>query len=288
MGRPAQPGIAFLVVKQRLPVFEQQHMHMHTAPRFLINRFRKEGSCLALLRRHIFNNIFDNHGIVCHSRHIRQLYLYFHLSGPTYFMMMIFYFNAPIFHHHTHPAAQIIAHILWRRHMITTLIRHLIPVVACCIQAAVPVRLPCVNPVPALLRRYLITGAVKQIKFKFGPDYHPIRNTAFLHIFHCPQAYILRILVKRLVFPFPYRAYIPTHRQCGNRRKRIHIRGFRIRQKNHIALFNRGISIIRAVKSNAIGEGILPETLHGNRNMPPSAVDIRHLKVYHTDLFLFT
>ena len=160
-------------------------MHMQTASCFLINGFRQECCCLSLSRRHIFYNIFGNHRIIRHRRHIRKFYFYFHLSRAAYLMVMIFYLNSPVFHHHTHPAAQIISYILRRRYMISAFAGYFITVIARHFQIAVPISLSGIHPISATLWRYFKTGAVKQIKLKLRSDYHLICNAALFHIFHC-------------------------------------------------------------------------------------------------------
>ena len=202
---------------------------MHTVARFFVNWLWQEGGCFALLSRHIFDNVFNDHGIVRHCRHIRQFYFYFHLARSAYLMMVVFYLDSPVLHHHTHAASQIISYILGRRHMVAAFVRHFIAVISRRVKTAVPVRLFGVDPVSALMRAYLITGAVKKIKFKFRSDYHPVCNSTFLHILHCPQAYIFGILVKGFVFPFSDSTNIAAHGQRGDCSERIHISGIRIR-----------------------------------------------------------
>ena len=164
---------------------------------------------------------------------------------------------------------------------------HFITIVPRSFQRAVPLCLSCVDPVSALFRRHFIARIVKQIKFKLRSDDHTVCNAAFFHILHSPQAYILGILVKRLIFPLPDGTHIAAHGQCGHLRKRIHISSIRIWQKYHIAFLNGSIAVIRTVKTNSIGKSILSETFHRNRNVPPAAVNVRHLEINHANLFFF-
>ena len=263
---------------------------MQSASCFLIDRFGQECCRFAFLCRHIFDDIFDNHRIIRHCRHIRKLYFDLHLSRAAYFMMMIFYFDAPVFHHHTHTAAQIVPYILRSRYVIAAFIRHFISVIsrAELVQTAVPIRLSRIDTVPAPLRRHFETRFVKQIELEFGPNDHFIGNAAFLHIFHRAQTDIFRVLVKRFVFIFPDRTHITAHRQCRHFRKRIHICGIRVRKKYHIAFLDRRIPVIRTVKSDSVSKRALSEPLYGNRNVTPPSVNIRHLKIDHTNIFLLT
>ncbi len=202
-------------------------------------------------------------------------------------MVMVLDFDSPVLHHHAHPAAHVISHILGRGYMVAALAVNLIPIVSRRIQTAVPVCLFRIDPVTALLGGNLKARAVKQIKLKFRPDHHPVRDASFLHIFYCTQAHILRILVKGLIFPFPDRAYIAAHGQGGNRCERIYISRICVRQKYHIALLNRRVSIIRTVKPDPVNKHILIKPLYGNRDMPPPPINIRHFKINHANLFLF-
>ncbi len=171
--------------------------------------------------------------------------------------------------------------------MIPAVIGHLIPVIPGRIKAGVPVGLLRVNPVAALPWRHLKTGAVKQIKLKLRPDHHPVRNPALLHILDRPQAHVLRILVKRLVLVLADGADITAHRKRRNLGKRINICRIRIGQKYHIAFFHRRKPVIRTVKADALRKRIFPKPFHGNRNVPPASVDIRHLKIDHADMVFF-
>ena len=85
---------------------------MKPAACLLINGLGQESSRFSLLCCHILNNIFGNHGIVRHLRHIRKLHLNFHLPGAAYLMVMVLHLNPPVLHHHAHTAAQVIAYIL--------------------------------------------------------------------------------------------------------------------------------------------------------------------------------
>ena len=202
---------------------------MHTASCLLINGFWQESRGFSLRGCHIFNDILDNHRIVCHFRHIRQLHFDLHLTGATYLVMMVFYPDSPVFHHHTDAAAQVISHILRSCHMVSTLTWYFISIVTLCVQAAIPVRLSRVNPVSALSGCHFIAGTVKQIELELRSDHHPVRNALFLHIFYCPKAHIFRVLIKRPIFALSNRTHIAAHRQCRHFCKRIHIGRIRVR-----------------------------------------------------------
>ena len=171
--------------------------------------------------------------------------------------------------------------------MVPPFIGHFIAIISRSVKAAVPIRLPGVNAVSALLRRNLIAHIVKKIKFKFRPDYHSVRNPGFFHIRYCTQADIFRILVKRPVPAFPNGAYIAAHGKGGDLCKGIYICSVRIGQKDHITLFHRRIPIIGTVKTNTIGKRIFPKALHRDCNVPPAAVNVRHLKINHANLLFF-
>ena len=65
-----------------------------------------------------------------------------------------------------------------------------------------------------------------------------------------PQAHVSGILVKGAVL-LPDDADVPAHGQGGNLRKRVHHRGLRVRDKDHIALLHRGVPVVGAVKADA-------------------------------------
>ncbi len=168
--------------------------------------------------------------------------------------------------------------------MVAPFVRHLIAVIACRLQTAVPRSLPGIDPVSALLRPHRIPRAVKQIKLKLRPDQHPVRNARPAHVCLRAQTDIFGILVKGLILPFSDHAHVSAHGQRGDLRKGIHIGRFRIRQKNHVAFLNRRIAVIGAVKPDSLDKSIFPEPFHRNRNMPPPSVDIRHFKINHPNL----
>ena len=288
MSRPAQSRIALLVIEQRLPVLHKQHMYMHSAARLLIDGLGQERGCFSLFGRQILDNIFDNHGIVSHSGHVGQLHLDLHLAGASHLMVVVFHPDAPVLHHHAHSAAQVVSHILRRRHMIAPLVRHLVAVVSRTVQTVVPVRLSGVDSVSALSGRHLKAGAVKQIELEFRPYDHTVRNAALLHVLYRPKAHVLWILIKGLVLPLADGAYVSAHGQGGNLRKGIHIGRIRIRQEHHVAFLNGRVSVVGTVEADAVGEGILPEPFHRNGDMPPASIDISHLKIDHADLLFLT
>ncbi len=161
MGRTAQARIPIFIIKQGLPILEEQHMDMHAAARFLVNRLGQERGRLPLLGCHVLDNIFDNHCIIRHIRHVGELHLNLHLPRPTDLMMMVLYWDPPVLNHHADFAAQAVSHVKRSGDMVAAVIGHLEAVIPWGIQAAVPFCLPGVNPVAALLGRHLKTGAVK-------------------------------------------------------------------------------------------------------------------------------
>ena len=168
--------------------------------------------------------------------------------------------------------------------MVSALVRHFIAIVARRVQAVVPVRLSGVNAVAALSGRHLKAGAVKEVEFKFRPDDHSVRNSVIFHIMNRTQGHVFRVLVEGLIFALSYGAHIAAHGQGRDGGEGVHTGGIRVRKEHHVAFFNGGIAIVGAVEADAVGEGVLAETLHRNGDVPPAAVDVRHLEIDHADL----
>ncbi len=284
MGRPAQPRIPLLVIEQGQPVFEQQHMYVHAAARLLVDGLGEEGGGLALLGRQVLDDVFDDHGVVRHCGHVVQLHLDLHLARAAHLVVVVFHPDAPVLHHHAHVAAQVVAHVLGSRDVVAALVGHLIAIVTGGVQAVVPVRLPGVDAVAALSGSHLKTGAVEEIELELGSDHHAVGDAAFLHVFHSAEADVLWVLVEGPVPVLADGAYIAAHGQGGHRGEGIHVGGGRIRQKHHVALLDGRIAVVGAVEADAVGEGVLPEPLHRDGDVPPAAVDVRHLEVDHADL----
>ena len=157
---------------------------MHAAARFLINGFGQEGGGFAFLCRQVFDNVLDDHGIVRHVGHVGKLNLNLHLAGSAYLVVVVLYADAPVLHHHAHTAAQIVSHVLGGRDMVAALVGDFIAVVARCVQAVIPVRLPGVDAVAALLGSDLKAGAVKEVEFEFRPYDHSVRYPGVFHIIY--------------------------------------------------------------------------------------------------------
>ena len=260
---------------------------MESAASFLVDRLWQEGGRLALLCCHIFDDIFDNHGVVGHRRHICQLHFNFHLAGTADFMVVVFDFDAPVFHFHTDTASQVVTHILGRGDVVAA-VSHLIAVVSGIVQPAVPVSLSGVNLVSALFLRYFVARGVKQIKFKFGTDHHLVRDACFFHVIHGPQSHILRVLVEGCIFPFADHAHVAAHGKCGHIRERIYIGGIRVGQKDHVALFNGRVPVIGTVEADSVDEDVVIEPLHRYGDVTPTSVDVGHFEVDHADRLLLT
>ena len=165
---------------------------------------------------------------------------------------------------------------------------HFVAIVAGRIQPAVPVRLSCVYLISALSFRHFVAGGVEQIKFKFGSDHHLVRNAGLFHVIHGAQADIFRVLVERSVLPFADDADVAAHGQCGYIRKRIHVGGVRIRQKDHVALFNGRVPVVGTVEADPVDEDVLIKPLHRYGDVTPASVDVGHFEVDHADLLLLT
>ena len=109
------------------------------------------------------------------------------------------------------------------------------------------------------------------MELKLRPDEHLVRDPLVFHVLDGPQAHVSGILVKGAVL-LPDDADVPAHGQGGNLRKRVHHRGLRVRDKDHIALLHRGVPVVGAVEADALGENILVKALHWDRDVPPPAV----------------
>ena len=262
-------------------------MYVEAAARLFIDGFWQEGGRLAFPGCHVLDNVFDNHGVVGHDGHIRQLYLDLHLAGAAHLVVVVFYLDAPVFHLHADAASKVVAHILGRGDVVAA-VGHLVAVVAGRVQSAVPVRLSGVDAVSALFGRNLIAGGVEQIKFKLGSDHHLVSDAGLFHVIHGAQAHIFRVLVKGGVFSLTDDTDIAAHGQCGHIRKGVYIGGIRVWQKDHVALLNRSVPVVGTVEADPVDEDILIEPLHRYGDVAPASVDVGHFEVDHADLLLLT
>ena len=256
---------------------------MHSAARLLINRLGHESCGPAFCGSRIFYDIFCDHGFISHVHHFSQLHFDFQLAGASHLVMMVFYTDSPILHEHTHFASQIIGNILGRGDVIAALMLHLISQVAGIRKAGIPFGLPGIHRIGSASGRYLIVYGIKKIKFKLRPDRNRIRRAGLFHILCGPQRHVSRILVEGPVFIRSYDTHIPCHGKCGDFREGIDHRAVRIGNKNHIAFFDGRIAIIGTVEPYPLCKNTVSKALQRYGNMPPSAIQIHHFKVNHTN-----
>ena len=260
---------------------------MQAASGLPIDGLGQEGSRFAFPRRHIFNYVFYDHGVVRHFRHIRQLHFDLHLAGAAHLVVVVFHLDPPFFHFHADAASQVVTHILRRGDMVAA-VGYFVTVVAGIVQGAVPVGLSGVDPISALSGGNLIAGVIEKIKFKLGTDDHLIRDSGLFHVVYGAQTYIFGVLVEGGVLIFTDYTDIAAHGECGDVCKGVHIGGVRVGQKHHIAFFNGSVPVVGAVETDSIDEDVRIKPLHRYGDVTPASVNVGHFEVDHADLILLT
>ena len=169
-----------------------------------------------------------------------------------------------------------------RDRMITVLVTDLISVIVEFLVSG-PGRLMGGNRITGALRSIDISYTVKDVEFILGTDDHLICNSQFLQITYRLFRNIARVLVERVVIRFRDDHHIADHGQRRYFSKWIDNGGIQVRYENHIAFFQRSISVVGAVETDAVCHGFFCEAFRRNTEMTPSATDIGHLEINHAN-----
>ena len=94
--------ISVRIIKYRLAILEQEHVHMHSIPCFPGQGLRHECGGAAIQYGFILDHVFCRHRIIRKLKHITELYLYLHLSAAADLGVMVFNINSPLTHGKAH------------------------------------------------------------------------------------------------------------------------------------------------------------------------------------------
>ena len=281
VGKLAELRIAVLVIEQWLSVLLEEHMYVHSVACLTVDGLGHEGCGAALLECRIADDVLGDHGVIRHLCYIGKLDLDLELTGAADLVMMILDLYSPIFHEHAHLTSEVVVPILGCADVVAALVWDLESVTAV---SGVPIRFLGIYLAADGIGLGFKADVVKDMEFEFRPDDHFIGYAGGLHVLNSGFDDIARILVKGLVLGTGDDHRIAAHGESRNFGKGVHRCGAEIRNEHHIAVLNRSIAVVGAVKADAILHRILIETLCGYGDMPPPAVNVDHLKVDHFDL----
>ena len=137
-----------------------------------------------------------------------------------------------------------------------------------------------------LVRRDLPCYIVEEIELKLRQNEHRVGDAGITHILLRCQHDVARILVERAVVGVVDDHGVAGHRQGGDLTEGVDLRGSGVGNKDHVALFDHGVAVVRGVKADAVGHGRFGKILGGNGHMAVLAVNIDHFKVHHLDALL--
>ena len=283
MGFLAQLGIAVIIREHRLAVFEQQHMHVHTAACLAVNRLGHQRCGLAVLQCGVADDILDHHAGIGHGGHLAQHGLDLELTGGAHLRMMVLHRNTRLLHEHHHFAAALIGGVEGLGNVVVLLLGDDI---ALALGITVPVGLLVIQVHADGIGLNLPTHLVEEVELKFRQDQHGICHAGVTHILFCRQDDVPGILIQGTVGGMIDDHGVAGHGQGRDLAEGVHHSGIQIGDKHHVTLFHHGIAIVGSVKAHAVPEQILIKVAGGNGHMAELAVDIHHLKVDHLNIFL--
>jgi hypothetical protein len=126
---------------------------------------------------------------------------------------------------------------------------------------------------------------IEDVELKLGADSELIGDSGAFKILLGVHGDIARVLVKAFVFGKRNHVHITNHSQRRDFRERVFVCRAKVGNEHHIAVFNRRITIIRAVKADAVSHCIGGETLYRNCKVLPSPIEVEHHKVDHLYFF---
>ena len=275
--------VTVVIGEHRLAVLQKQHMDVHSAACLTVDGLGHKGRGLAVLERRVADDILDHHARVGHLAHLAELRLDLKLTRAANLGVVVLNGNAGFFHVQAHLAAALIGAVKRLCDMVVPLTGndH-----AAAVDVAVPVCLLGVKAHTDLVRCDLPRHIVEEIEFKLGQNEHGIGNTAVTHILLRRAHDVARILIERTVGGIVDDHGIAGHRERRDLAERVDLRGVRVGDKDHIALFDHSVAIVRGVETDAVGHGRLREVLCRNGHMAVLAVNIDHFKVHHLDALL--
>ena len=279
----AEVRVTVVIGEHRLAVLQEQHVYVHAAASLTVDRLGHKGRGLAVLERRVADDVLDHHARVGHLAHLAKLRLDLKLTRAADLRVVVLDGNAGFFHVQAHLAAALIGAVKRLCDMVVTLTGndH-----AAAVDVAVPVCLLGVKAHTDLVRRDLPRHIVEEIEFKLGQNEHGVGDAAVTHILLRRAHDVARILIERTVGRIVDDHGIAGHRERRDLAERVDLRGVRVRDKDHIALFDHSVAIVRGVETDAVGHGRLREILCRNGHVAVLAVDIDHFEVHHLDALL--
>ena len=256
---------------------------MHSAACLTVDGLGHERGTLAVLEGGVVDDVLDEHGRVGHLAHLAELRLDLELARAADLGVVILDGDASLLHAQAHLAAALVGAVERLGNVVVALPRD---DDAAAVDVAVPMRLLRVEAHADLVRRDLPRHIVEEIEFKLGQNEHGVGNAAVTHILLRRAHDVARILIERTVGGIVDDHGIAGHRERRDLAERVDLRGVRVRDKDHIALFDHSVAIVRGVKADAVGHGRFGKILGGNGHMAVLAVDIDHFEIDHLDALL--
>ena len=162
--------------------------------------------------------------------------------------MVVFDVNTPVIHGKAHPGSQVIPYVRRQGIVVAGTGLQLITLVILVIPCG-KTRLGSEYFRVHVVVIGAVLDAVENIEFIFRPDHHLVGDADLFHVFQRPDGHVPWILVEGPVLRKIDDPHIPYHRQGGNLRIPVDHRRFQHRNENHIAVFDRRISVIGTVKT---------------------------------------
>ena len=258
-------------------------MDVHSAAGLAVDGLGHERGTLAVLEGGVVDDVLDEHGRVGHFAHLAELRLDLELARAADLGVVILDGDAGLLHAQAHLAAALVGAVERLGNVVVALPRD---DDAAAVDVAVPMRLLGVEAHADLVRRDLPGYIVEEIELKFRQNEHRVGDAGITHILLRCQHDVARILVERAVVGVVDDHGVAGHRQGGDLTEGVDLRGSGVGNKDHVALFDHGIAVVRGVEADAVGHGRFGKILGGNGHMAVLAVDIDHFEIDHLDALL--
>ncbi len=258
-------------------------MDVHPAAGLAVDGLWHECGALAVLEGGVVDDVLDHHGRVGHFAHLAELRLDLKLARAADLGVVVLDGDAGLLHAQAHLAAALVGAVERLGDVVVALPRD---GDAAAIDVAVPMRLLGVEAHADLVRRDFPCHVVEEVELKLRQNEHRVGDAGITHILLRRQHDVARVLVERAVVGIIDDHGVAGHRQGGDLTERVDLRGGGVGDKDHVALFDHGVAVVRGVEADAVGHGRFGEVLRGNGHMAVLAVDIDHFEVHHFDALL--
>ena len=260
----AETGIA-VTGEQRLAAIPQALVHVHPAAVIRKQRLGHERHGLAVLVGDVADDVLEQHHVVRRLHQLVEPLVDFGLASGGHFVMVALDVQPALDHGLHHLAAQILVMVRGRHREVAFLVARAIAQVV-----LPPARIPApflgVDEVVTLVLILIEADVVENEELGFRAEIGGVGNAAVLQVKLGLLANPARVALVALLGDRVLG--VPDHHQGGGLGERIHDRGFRIGNQEHVALVDRRPTAdARSIHAEALFEAAFVNLAHRVRNV---------------------